>query len=85
MKDYAVQTVSTLNLGHSADQSKIHVIFQSTVLEQPVNARKTFICRMERPVLKKATAIMETALTAPCTAEKSLEDALLTLMMSAIQ
>ena len=40
---------------------------------------------MEHPVLKKATAIMGTALTTLCLAEKSLEDVLVTVMMNVIQ
>ena len=76
IQDYAVQTVCTLNLEHSAEQSRIYVIFWSTVLEQPINVRQIFICRMVCPVLKKATAIMAIALTALCTAEKSLVEGL---------
>ena len=71
IQDYAVQTVCTLNLEHSAEQS--------------INVQQIFICRMEHPVLKKATAIMGTALTTLCLAEKSLEDTLVTVMMNAIQ
>ena len=58
IQDYAVQTVCTLNLEHSAEQSRIYVIFWSTVLEQPINVQQIFICRMEHPVLKKAAAIV---------------------------
>ena len=71
IQDYAVQTVHTLNLEHSAEQS--------------INVQQIFICRMEHPVLKKATAIMGTALTTLCLAEKSLEDVLVTVMMNVIQ
>ena len=81
----AVQTVHNLNLEHSADQYGMYVIFQSTVLEQPINVRQIFICRMVCPVLKKATAIMAIALTALCTAEKSLEDTFVMVTMNAIQ
>ena len=70
IQDYAVQTVCTLNLEHSAEQSRLYVIYWSTVLEQPINVQQIFICRMEHPVLKKATAIMGTALTTLCLAEK---------------
>ena len=85
IQDYAVQTVCTLNLEHSAEQSRLYVIYWSTVLEQPINVQQIFICRMEHPVLKKATAIVGTALTALCPAEKSLEDTLVTVMVNAIQ
>lgn len=85
IQDYAVQTVCTLNLEHSAEQSRLYVTYWSTVLEQPINVQQIFICRMEHPVLKKATAIVGTALTALCPAEKSLEDTLVTVMVNAIQ
>ena len=80
----AVQTVHNLNLEHSADQYGMYVIFQSTVLEQPINVQQVFICRIEHPILKKATAIVGIALTILCTTEKSLEDTLIMVMMNAI-
>ena len=73
MKNYAVQTVPTLYLELCAGQSKIYVIFQSTAKEITIPAQIIFICKMEPPVLKKPTAIKETALIALCTAKKSLE------------
>lgn len=44
-----------------------------------------FICRMERPVLKRVTAIMGPALTAVCTAEKFLEETLFGVMMTVMK
>ena len=63
-------------LGHSAGQSKIYVIFQNTAVGCPWSALMTSICKMEPRALKRATAIMETALTTLCTAKKSLAEML---------
>ena len=69
---HAAQTAPIPLLGHSADQSKISVIFLSTAKESPRHALMISICKMEPHALKWATAIMETVLTALCTAKKSL-------------
>ena len=60
-------------LGHLAGQSRIYVIFQSPAVGCPCWALMTSICKMELRALKRATAIMGTALTALCTAKKSLQ------------
>lgn len=68
----AVQTAPILLLGHSADQFKLCVTFQSTAVGGPWPALMISICKMEPHALRRATAIMEIALTALCTAKKSL-------------
>ena len=66
----AIQTAPTPLLGHSAEQSKIYVIFQSTAIGCASRALMTSICKMELRALKSAAAIMDTALTALSTAKK---------------
>ena len=68
----AAQTAPTHLRGHSAGQSRTYVTFQSTALGRPSPALKMFIYKMEPPVVKTATAIMEIVLTALCTARRSL-------------
>ena len=60
-------------LGHSADQSKIYVIFQSPDVGCPWRALLISISKMEPYVLKRAAAIVKIALAPLCTAKKSLQ------------
>ena len=83
IKDCAVQTAPSPLLGRSADQSEISVTFQSTAKGDLLAALMISTCRMEPRAVKKATAIMETALTVLCTAKKSLVQALWRVQMSA--
>ena len=71
-------------LGHLAGQSRIYVIFQSPAVGCPCHALMTSICKMEPRALKRAAAIMETALTALFTAKKALAEILGKVKMSAI-
>ena len=68
----AAQTAPIPLLGHSADQSKTSVTFQSIARGDPISALMISICKMEPRALKWATVIMETVLIALCTAKKSL-------------
>ena len=83
IRDYAAQTAPSLLLGHSADQYKTSVTFQSIARGDPISALMISICKMEPHAVKGATAIMETVLTALCTAKKSLEHPLWRLQMPA--
>ena len=80
----AIHTAPTPLLGHPADQSKIYVIFQSPAMGCPWRTLMTSICKMEPRALKRAAAIMETALTALFTAKKALAEILGKVKMSAI-